>query len=879
MVRLNQVKIKNFRNFQGEHKFDFFKDITIFLGDNGNGKSSIFDAIQWCISGKIDRFGNNTSKESLTNILINNESDDCFVEMLFSNNLKLKRSISRNTRTTVSCIDGNGKVITGDKNVKEYVSEAFKKSQNSNFDFQESLKASLLAQDQVLDLIANDGPKDRYRIISSILGMNEVTNLKQNFEKVRSLIRDKISSEYESEKECKEEIDSKKLELKKYKKLNIEKISEFNLDDKQNEKIRLIRDKDQIENRLNNFNSLQTKISGIIKNLNLITETINSLDFNIKQLQSKKEEIIRKCALIDSKFEQNEKNIERAEKEAKFLFQNKKYQDELKKIENELLNPEFYELSSEVDENIQKKLYESQRSLDKYTYTWSMLKEYNDLLQDKESIPKSIDEFEQKFNQLDTELQEKQNKIISLKSEFLSDEKNDIDLLVKMVQEASGFVNVHRDFENNCPVCNQHVANISTHLDERVTYLLQKSNIAAERIRNNRKQIQELEGEILNKKDEKSYAQLNISSLRSQYEEVKKKVDIIERNYLYEKENFKLDSNKLILKINDLNDGIEKQKRYLQLKNEKYEIKRKLEDHSGVKVSGLKLELLLEKKEILSGEKSDLLVQIGKVEENIEKLKISLDDCKSMNKLINECSKHYGVSSNIDLSNFLINLKDEKEKRIQILSQELKRYKDIIECNNLKDNLFNKEVRLQHIRKSLLNLRIKYDIVDKEIMRINDSYSFSRIVNSNRSVIQRYFNYLNPNVSTYRNLYFNIDDKANTLDIEIKNNDRTAKAANVLSSGQLNVLAISIFIARNISQFNSEIDFIAIDDPIQNMDDINQFSMIDVLSQLDKQVIFTTHDAKYVNLFLKKNEVRLNDISVYYLDVENDSYDNILGNN
>lgn len=250
-----------------------------------------------------------------------------------------------------------------------------------------------------------------------------------------------------------------------------------------------------------------------------------------------------------------------------------------------------------------------------------------------------------------------------------------------------------------------------------------------------------------------------------------------------------------------------------------------------------------------------------------------------MNKLINECSKHYGVSSNIDLSNFLINLKDEKEKRIQILSQELKRYKDIIECNNLKDNLFNKEVRLQHIRKSLLNLRIKYDIVDKEIMRINDSYSFSRIVNSNRSVIQRYFNYLNPNVSTYRNLYFNIDDKANTLDIEIKNNDRTAKAANVLSSGQLNVLAISIFIARNISQFNSEIDFIAIDDPIQNMDDINQFSMIDVLSQLDKQVIFTTHDAKYVNLFLKKNEVRLNDISVYYLDVENDSYDNILGNN
>jgi len=72
------------------------------------------------------------------------------------------------------------------------------------------------------------------------------------------------------------------------------------------------------------------------------------------------------------------------------------------------------------------------------------------------------------------------------------------------------------------------------------------------------------------------------------------------------------------------------------------------------------------------------------------------------------------------------------------------------------------------------------------------------------------------------------------------------------------------------------IDFIGIDDPIQNMDDINQFSMIDVLSQLQKQLIFTTHDAKYVNLFLKKNELRLDDISVYYLDAENDNYENIL---
>ena len=164
----------------------------------------------------------------------------------------------------------------------------------------------------------------------------------------------------------------------------------------------------------------------------------------------------------------------------------------------------------------------------------------------------------------------------------------------------------------------------------------------------------------------------------------------------------------------------------------------------------------------------------------------------------------------------------------------------------------------------------------EEIKKINESYNFVQLINSNESIIQQYFNYLNPNVSSYRNLYFNINDDDNTLDIEIKNSDGTTNAANVLSSGQLNVLAIAIFIAKNISQNSTVIDFIGIDDPIQNMDDINQFSMIDVLSQLKKQLIFTTHDVKYVNLFLKKNELRLDDISVYYLDAENDRYENIL---
>lgn len=46
---------------------------------------------------------------------------------------------------------------------------------------------------------------------------------------------------------------------------------------------------------------------------------------------------------------------------------------------------------------------------------------------------------------------------------------------------------------------------------------------------------------------------------------------------------------------------------------------------------------------------------------------------------------------------------------------------------------------------------------------------------------------------------------------------------------------------------------IGIDDPFQNLDDINVFSFLDVLSQilLDKQVIISTHDDKFANLIRK----------------------------
>jgi len=76
------------------------------------------------------------------------------------------------------------------------------------------------------------------------------------------------------------------------------------------------------------------------------------------------------------------------------------------------------------------------------------------------------------------------------------------------------------------------------------------------------------------------------------------------------------------------------------------------------------------------------------------------------------------------------------------------------------------------------------------------------------------------------------------------------------SSAQLNVLAISIFLAIHTKQAWSKLDTILMDDPIQNMDDLNILSYIDLIRRIrrDKQIVISTHDENIYRLMRRKFE-------------------------
>ena len=53
---IKEIRIKNFRSYYGENnQFEFSDGLTLVLGDNGDGKTTFFEALEWLFKTELDR--------------------------------------------------------------------------------------------------------------------------------------------------------------------------------------------------------------------------------------------------------------------------------------------------------------------------------------------------------------------------------------------------------------------------------------------------------------------------------------------------------------------------------------------------------------------------------------------------------------------------------------------------------------------------------------------------------------------------------------------------------------------------------------------------------------------------------------------------------
>ena len=76
----------------------------------------------------------------------------------------------------------------------------------------------------------------------------------------------------------------------------------------------------------------------------------------------------------------------------------------------------------------------------------------------------------------------------------------------------------------------------------------------------------------------------------------------------------------------------------------------------------------------------------------------------------------------------------------------------------------------------------------------------------------------------------------------------------VLSSSQLNVLAVATFMALNLSIKDLPLEVLALDDPLQSLDNVNLLGLADLLRRLRgrRQLIVSTHDDRLAGLLERK---------------------------
>ena len=80
---LKKLIIKNFRSYYGENEFVFSKGLTLIIGDNGDGKTTFFEALEWLFDTVTDDKAETNVSEKRKAELYAGESDEVCVSLSF----------------------------------------------------------------------------------------------------------------------------------------------------------------------------------------------------------------------------------------------------------------------------------------------------------------------------------------------------------------------------------------------------------------------------------------------------------------------------------------------------------------------------------------------------------------------------------------------------------------------------------------------------------------------------------------------------------------------------------------------------------------------------------------------------------------------------
>ena len=378
-------------------KLELENDATVFVGDNGAGKSSIIDAITFSLFGKHTRKNNKG--------LIRRGANQGFAKIEFSANGKNYQTIrkidSKGTLTAQFAEDVNGKLIPIAEGERKQFGESMTKhvEETLGMDF-EKLKIASIVQQGELNSIIKAKPKEFKELLNTIIGIDKLDTALASMRTVqrefRSTIQKKFGyddiqvvenkiTEYQNESKNAQprleqlDVEKKEQELlisKLEKQIQNDSTKESQLKDLESRKkewqeyakdvIKSIQnevtEKEEIVNECKpcfaiskNKNEIESEINKIQKELSVIESELSSLEKKQVRLEEH-EELAEKLVLKDGKCPVCDSTVDHL----KPLFQKKHIEDEIKEIEKKIeklenekdkLEQNIHSLSNDLEES------------------------------------------------------------------------------------------------------------------------------------------------------------------------------------------------------------------------------------------------------------------------------------------------------------------------------------------------------------------------------------------------------------------------------------------------------------------------------------------------------------------------------------------------
>lgn len=135
---IKEISICNFRSYYGENKFEFSDGLTLVIGDNGDGKTTFFEALQWLFNTATENNSIDNVSEMRKSKLEIGDSDEVSVKMIFEHDgeksveksFKFERTADSSFKTYPITFrgyedTGAGREVVSGKNLMDRCFDAF----------------------------------------------------------------------------------------------------------------------------------------------------------------------------------------------------------------------------------------------------------------------------------------------------------------------------------------------------------------------------------------------------------------------------------------------------------------------------------------------------------------------------------------------------------------------------------------------------------------------------------------------------------------------------------------------------------------------------------------------------------------------------------